>query len=137
MPSTLKLLGLTLLTAIGLWLYEPPAALACANWCPDPICISHDNSTGACTDWVHVCCDGGALSAATCPSGTYANGNSNGGVCSAAPSGNGYCCPIGTSCECGEFYACPTANNPSKMCKNYCGSGVPHYEQPRANRYLT
>jgi hypothetical protein len=29
---------------------------------------------------------------------------------------DGSCRQNGASCPCGEFYACPTANNPGKMC---------------------
>lgn len=36
---------------------------------------------------------------------------------------DGSCRENGASVACGEWYACPTANNPGKQCKNTCGSG--------------
>jgi|GEM_PF-2775180 hypothetical protein len=38
----------------------------------------------------------------SCPAGWYVSNN--------------ICTPIGGSCPCGEFYSCPTANNPGKQC---------------------
>ena len=35
---------------------------------------------------------------------------------------NSLCRAVG-SVPCGEFYACPTANNPGKQCQNTCGGG--------------
>jgi hypothetical protein len=106
MPSTIRLLFLSALAAVGLWLYEPPEVMACVNWCPETVCIAESEVDGSCLRWGHFCCDGGRAGGQVCRAGTYA--------CNRAS--DNYCCPLEGNCPCGEFYACPTTSNSGKQC---------------------
>jgi hypothetical protein len=52
-------------------------------------------------EWIDGC---NGCTATDCPPGQY------------RPPDGSACRDIVTSCACGEFYACPTANNPGKQC---------------------
>jgi hypothetical protein len=108
-------LGIGMILSLGLWLSGARSAQACVNWCEPAVCIDTDPNTFACVKWGHSCCDcevnNTKCSGQVCPAGKYACNRES----------DNYCCPIGGgNCPCGEFYACPTANNPNKMCK-CCG----------------
>lgn len=84
-------MGIGVVLAAGVWLSGASGVRACVNWCEEPVCIDDDPETGACTEWMHFCCD--EPFAQTCPAGTYS--------CNRAS--DGFCCPVGegNTCECG------------------------------------
>lgn len=95
-------LALFLLINITGFLVTPQPILAgygdlvCAGeWIQhQPCAIDRDTGDRTCS---YSCSTG--TGGGTCAAGTYR--------C------NTGCCPVGVGCKCGEFYACPTVNNPS------------------------
>lgn len=95
------------------WVSPTPAmAQSCGGDCSVAVCSTYCIwADGVCHEQDVYCsnCGGNGCQTGICPAGQYM--------------ANGGCRPIGENLDCGEWYDCPTPNNPSKMCKVECGGG--------------
>jgi hypothetical protein len=99
--------------AVSIWLSHVgghPAliyAQQCGGDCSVGVCQQEVCPTEySCYNITYNCtqCFGGGCTGVSCPAGQY------------RPPDGSACRDIVVSCACGEFYACPTDNNPGKQC---------------------